>query len=60
MDLGRVPLAGNTEWKRHEVLFDRQSFVDAIGSAYNIWFVINSRKPVSGTILLDRIGLMVR
>lgn len=60
MVLGSVPLAGNTEWKRHEVTFTRQSYIDAIGSGYNIWFVLNTSKPVSGTILLDRIGLMVR
>lgn len=60
MVLGRVPLAGNEDWKRHEVTFDRQSYLDAIGSSYNIWFVLNTSKPITGTILLDRIGLMVR
>lgn len=60
MILGSVPLAGNTDWKRHEVTFTRQSYIDAIGSSSNIWFVLNTSKPISGTILLDRIGLMVR
>ncbi len=60
MVLGTVPLAGNTDWKHHEVTFTRQSYIDAMGSAYNIWFVLNTSKPISGTVLIDRIGLMVR
>jgi hypothetical protein len=38
----------------------RQDYVDAIASGYTIWFVLNTNKPVTGTILLDRIGFMVR
>lgn len=60
MVLGTVPLAGNTDWKRHQVTFTRQDYVDAIASGYNVWFVLNTNKPVTGTVLLDRIGLMVR
>jgi hypothetical protein len=60
MVVGTVPLAGNTDWKHHEVTFSRPSHLDAVGSAYNIWFVLNTGKPVSGTVLIDRIGLMVR
>jgi hypothetical protein len=60
MVLGTVPLAGNADWKRHQVTFTRQDYVDAIASGYNIWFVLNTDKPLAGTILLDRIGLMVR
>jgi hypothetical protein len=60
MVFGTVPLAGNQDWKRHQVTFTRQDYVDAIASGYTIWFVLNTSKPVTGTILLDRIGLMVR
>jgi hypothetical protein len=60
MVLGTVPLAGNTDWKRHQVTFSRQDYVDAIASGYNIWFVLNTDKPLVGTILLDRIGFMAR
>jgi hypothetical protein len=60
MVFGTVPLAGNQDWKRHQVTFTRQDYVDAIASGFNIWLVLNTNKPVSGTILLDRIGLMVR
>ncbi len=60
MVLGTVPLAGNQDWKRHEVTFTREDYINAISSSYNIWFVLNTDKPLSGTILLDRIGLLVR
>lgn len=60
MVFGTVPLAGNQDWKRHQVTFTRQDYIDAVSSGYNIWLVLNTNKPVSGTILLDRIGLMVR
>jgi hypothetical protein len=60
MVFGSVPLAGNQDWKRHQVTFTRQDYVDAIASGYTIWFVLNTNKPVTGTILLDRIGFMVR
>lgn len=60
MVLGSVPLAGNQDWKRHEVTFTRRDYIDAIASGYNIWFVLNTNKPLRGSILLDRIGFMVR
>ncbi len=60
MVFGTVPLAGNQDWNRHQVTFTRQDYVDAIASGYTIWFVLNTTKPVTGTILLDRIGLLVR
>jgi hypothetical protein len=60
MVLGRVPLSEVKDWTTHQVVTTRQSYIDAMGSAYNVWFVLDSAKPVRGTLMLDKVGLMVR
>ncbi len=60
MVLGRVPLAGQEKWASHSVALTNEKFIGPIASSYNIWFVLQSRTPVKGSVYLDRIGFMVR
>ncbi len=60
MVLGSVPLADAAKWKNYQVDIKEPKHIDAVGSAYNVWLVLSSSKPIRGSICFDKIGLMVR
>jgi len=37
-----------------------QKLIRAMPQAYNIWFILRADKPVTGSVFIDRAGLMVR
>ena len=60
MVLGHIPLKDIGQWKTHQVVTTDAKLISAMPATYNIWFVLNSGAPVTGTVFLDKIGLMVR
>ena len=60
MVIGRVPLHGASDWTRRELAITQENHLQAIGSAYNLWFILASNRPVQGSIFIDRIGFLVR
>lgn len=61
MALGSVPLpkAGD-RWETHTLMVTNPKHIEAMPAAYNVWFVLQARKPVTGAVFIDRAGLMVR
>jgi len=61
MSLGSASLASaRGKWVHHEVGVTQPRHIKAMPSAHNVWFVLRSREPVTGSIFLDRVGLLVR
>jgi hypothetical protein len=62
MPLGKVRLSdlSDREWKTKTLLTDDPKHTSAMHEAFNIWFIIQAKKPVHGSVFLDRAGLMVR
>jgi len=60
MSLGKVKLSECGEWKTATFLTDNPAFIRAMPGVSNLWFILRAKQPVSGSILLDRAGLMVR
>lgn len=60
MVLGHVPLKNSDKWETHQVVTENPKHMSAMASTYNLWLVLSSSKPVTGTVYFDRIGLMVR
>ncbi|HEY3333275.1 MAG TPA: hypothetical protein VGK19_24785 [Capsulimonadaceae bacterium] len=58
--LGSVPLAGSSEWKSHQVMLANDKQIEYMPTSYNLWFVLSASKPTTGTIYIDRAGMMVR
>jgi hypothetical protein len=61
MPLGSValPRAGD-RWQTHTLPVTEETHLKAMHAAYNVWFIIHSQEPVTGAVLIDRVGLMVR
>ena len=60
MKLGTVPLKDAKEWKTHKFDLTNDDYIKAMPSAMNVIFVLQSGKPVKGSIYFDKIGFMVR
>ena len=60
MELGRVPLTNASTWQTQAIAVTEAKHIAAMPFAYNVIFVLNAKKPVSGSIFLDRAGLMGR
>jgi hypothetical protein len=60
MVIGAVPLAGHEDWRHHELVTDARTCIDAMPQAYNVWFVLETKSRMKGSIYLDQVGLMVR
>ena len=60
MVIGTVALAGHADWRHHELVTDAPASVAAMPQAYNVWFVLETKSRVRGSIYLDQVGLMVR
>ena len=61
MPLGSLPLAGAKKgWESYTFMVADQKLIRAMPQAYNIWFILRADKPVTGSVFIDRAGLMVR
>jgi hypothetical protein len=60
MPLGSVKLSDHPDWKTITLVTDDPGQVKAMPEVFNLWFILSSKQPVFGSILLDRAGLMVR
>ena len=49
-----------TDWVREEIKVTDPKQIEAMPQARNLWFILQTNKPVNGSIYFDRIGLMVR
>jgi hypothetical protein len=61
MQLGDVPLpeAGDG-WTMRVVPVTQENHKKAMYAAYNVWFILRSTQPVSGSVYIDQAGLMIR
>jgi hypothetical protein len=50
----------HADWRHHELVTDAPASVAAMPQAYNVWFVLETKSRVRGSIYLDQVGLMVR
>jgi len=60
MPLGTIPLKPGTDWKSYQFDITNEQFIKAMPAAGNIMFVLQSKKPMKGSIYFDKIGFMVR
>lgn len=60
MVIGRIPLKDAAEWTTHELLTTNEEHFQAMPAALNVIFVLQANAPATGSVYLDRIGLMVR
>ncbi len=56
----RFEEAMKTNWVRKEVMVTDAKHIEAMPQARNVWFILETDRPVNGSVYLDRIGLMVR
>lgn len=60
MVLGNIPLKDAREWKTHQFGIERENQIKAMPAAHNLIFLLNTSKPVKGSIYFDRVGFLVR
>ncbi len=58
--LGNAPLAGHSDWKTETVPITNKDQIQFMPTTFNLLLVLNTSKPVKGTIYLDRVGFLVR
>jgi hypothetical protein len=60
MPLGSAKLSDHADWKTVTLVTDDPAIVKAMPEVFNLWFILGANRPVHGSILLDRVGLMAR
>ncbi|HSH92864.1 MAG TPA: hypothetical protein VK968_01825, partial [Roseimicrobium sp.] len=60
MVLGDIPLKDANAWQSHQLPVSLEKHLKAMPSATNIWFVLKTSKPATGSIYFDKIGFVVR
>jgi hypothetical protein len=60
MVIGQVKLATARQWQTYRLVTDDPKHLEAMPFVHNLSFLIVAEKPASGSVYLDRAGLMVR
>jgi hypothetical protein len=60
MILGRVPLKDAAKWSTHEIDLTNETHIGAMAGALNVWFIVSTNQPLTGSICIDRVGFKVR
>ncbi|MGN6505362.1 MAG: GH39 family glycosyl hydrolase [Tepidisphaeraceae bacterium] len=60
MPLGTIPLKPGQDWKTYRFDITNPTYIKALPAALNIMFVLQSQKPVKGSVYFDKVGFMVR
>jgi thiamine phosphate synthase YjbQ (UPF0047 family) len=60
MVLGNIPLNDAKEWKTYQFEIKQEDHIKAMPAAHNVIFLLNTTKPVKGSIYFDKVGFMVR
>jgi hypothetical protein len=60
MPLGSVTLSDHADWKTVTLVTADPAHVKAMPEVFNLWFILQANRPVHGSVLIDRAGLMIR